>query len=241
MANCRIQPTLNGLPHLGHAYLALLNEHAAHSTGGKLTLIYDDAQQQWIDSVGLKQMDEYAVNWVDDMEWLGIHFDAVISMRQYGAEFHKWFQMYQPAFDTDEDFPEMVFPEVVGEPTQYPYWPYVTAEKVYFDSMADVTHVIRGFDLRSEFWGYIYYWRKFVGGRPPKHQYIPRLLSNESEIDTVSKTVGTFKIATLREKGCKPKDILNYLRLSCLVDPAGEWTFENVKPHPQMIVKDGFF
>ena len=68
---CRFAPSPNGRLHLGHAYSALRNERLAADTGGRLILRIED-----LDRARSKPAFEAAIR--DDLDWLGIRFEAEI-------------------------------------------------------------------------------------------------------------------------------------------------------------------
>ncbi len=132
----------------------------------------------------------------------------------------------------------------------YPYVPYYTAEKVVYDHQAHINLLIRGEDLLSEYALYQHFCDRF-GFPRPKHIYLPRLMAaradaaradaemaNENsedgfqELDTVSKTQGKWKIATLRDDGMTPSDIRRVLSVACLDDRAGKWDWRNIRWRP---------
>jgi glutamyl-Q tRNA(Asp) synthetase len=65
----RFAPSPNGALHLGHAYSALLNERLAAEMSGRLLLRIED-----LDGARCKPQHEAAI--IDDLAWLGLHFDA---------------------------------------------------------------------------------------------------------------------------------------------------------------------
>lgn len=65
----RFAPSPNGRLHLGHAYSAILNRSMADRLGGRLLLRIED-----VDPVRCTPALETAM--LDDLEWLGIRFDA---------------------------------------------------------------------------------------------------------------------------------------------------------------------
>jgi len=77
--NTRFNPTTNGTGHLGHAYIAILNYHAAKSSGGEFIVRFDDDQEWWVERLGRAKMAEYAEAWKEDLEWLGIVPDRYTS------------------------------------------------------------------------------------------------------------------------------------------------------------------
>ena len=45
--NTRFNPTISGPLHIGHLYMALVNEAEAHRSGGKFIVRVDDTNRQW--------------------------------------------------------------------------------------------------------------------------------------------------------------------------------------------------
>lgn len=97
MSTTRINPTVNGFCHLGHIYLALVNEFAAHSTGGRFIVRFDDCQGRWLKLLGAAKMAEYAAGWLDDLEWLGIQIDGVVFESAIHARIDARIQQVFPA------------------------------------------------------------------------------------------------------------------------------------------------
>ena len=92
--------------------------------------------------------------------------------------------------------------------------------------------LIRGIDLITEFSLYEHYIEEFE--LPfPRHVYLPRLtLGGNGEISDISKTAGNNSIKQLREYGITPLQIIDSLKRSCLKDPEGDWSIDNVKANP---------
>ncbi len=65
----RFAPSPNGALHLGHAYSALLNQRLAAEVRGRLLLRIED-----LDRTRCKREYEKAI--IDDLDWLGLAFDA---------------------------------------------------------------------------------------------------------------------------------------------------------------------
>lgn len=237
MTNTRLMPTANGRCHLGHLYLALVNSYHAHSTGGRFTLIIDDNQASWVALNGAESMHRFAKLWIEDMEWAGIKFDMVI----YQSERREWLmdELRRLNYDGEPEHAEYPYvPITIDGKQQYPFEDFLTVEKVLMDSLAGVDLVIRGEDLHCEYCLYQSMWNKYItrhgGAKPPDHVYLPRLRTGGSpgELDTVSKTNGTFKVDTYREQGWTKAGIETLLRESCLVDPYEPWDYHNVKREP---------
>jgi len=57
--NTRFNPTISGPLHIGHLYMALVNEAEAHHTGGKFIVRADDTQDYWNHWMKKDQQDKY--------------------------------------------------------------------------------------------------------------------------------------------------------------------------------------
>ena len=57
--NTRFNPTISGQLHVGHLYMALVNEAEAHRSGGKFTVRVDDANAYWVLNMGKRLIDQY--------------------------------------------------------------------------------------------------------------------------------------------------------------------------------------
>jgi glutamyl/glutaminyl-tRNA synthetase len=127
------------------------------------------------------------------------------------------------------------FPCVIGTDFDvYPYTRYLTAKTALLDYANGIDTVIVGIDLLPRF---ALYWEMVTlfGLRPVEQVFLPRL-RGKGELDNVSKTNGAHKIATYRDAGWKPKEVIKLLKMSCLDDPDGEWDLRNIKPTPQVVL-----
>jgi len=224
----RFSPTVNGNLHIGHIFMALVNEYEAHHSGGKFTVRFDDDQKYWneIKHVDTKEIETGIKN---DFMWLGIKVDE--------WESEKLMKHNRALISGSKIPPEMAeypdIPEVVGwTAATYPYAPNLTALKVLLDYVDGVNLLIRGIDLITEFSLYEHYIEEFE--LPfPRHVYLPRLtLGGNGEISDISKTAGNNSIKQLREYGITPLQIIDSLKRSCLKDPEGDWSIDNVKANP---------
>ena len=227
----RLNPTSNGLMHVGHAYLALINWRVARTTGGRFILRFDDNQRCWLNILGAPQMRHFAHLWIRDLLWLGLQPDEILYQSEMEHRSHPVLHALLPGLDPPSTYPQVPLTPWTDSP-QYPYTPWLTAEIVWADWYSGVDHLIVGEDLLSRF--SLYCWMAdAMGISQIPHTYIPRLLcSDNGQVDTVSKTNGRWKIATLRERGMSPSQVLDMLARACLVDPNGEWDIANVKAHP---------
>jgi glutamyl/glutaminyl-tRNA synthetase len=233
MTTARLNPTLNGLPHLGHAYLALTNQHAARSTGGKFYFRGEDDQTAWLKIHTAQQMREFGEQWMEDMFWLGIEFDGAFYESDMMVS-ERIRDVWPDAQDTGV-FPPVMFPTVVGSTHDwYPYTRYLTAKVRLLDSMLGVDMLIVGMDLLPRF--ALYSEVSILLGLPLIPQiFLPRL-RGKGELDDVKKTNGTHRIAAYRDAGWKPQEVVKLLRMSCLDDPDGDWDWRNIKASPQVVI-----
>lgn len=234
--NTRFNPTLNGTIHIGHLYMALVNEAEARDSGGKFIVRFEDNQKEWCYYNTQAQMDQYADTILEDLEWVGIKIDKIefqsILEPEYKRLLHHLNGGDLPVREmyVFEQQPDVTYTNAVA----YPYAPYLTAEKVILDFMDVITLLIRGEDLLTEYSLYCYFCDLW-GIRKPKHVYLPRLrMPDGSEMQSeISKTTGNFKVEGYRKSGMKPDKLLAKMREACLIDPDGKWLIKNIKRRPE--------
>ena len=235
----RFNPTANGPIHLGHAYMALVNQAEAHITHGSFLLRLEDDQDYWAWKNGPEKTREYCENIVRDLDWLGIVPDRITLQSQT----HEQLQGALDIFLRGRELRDLAFrlqfraPEVHGmyDYVFYPYAPYLTIHKALEDAIDSINLLIRGIDLLSEnaFYEYVC---EILGVFPPRAVYMPRMvLPDGQQFAQLSKTEGTGRIEDYRTKGYHPDDVLELLRKSCLIDHSGPWLIQNVKDKPVWI------
>jgi len=234
----RFNPTVNGPLHLGHLFLALVNATEAHRSGGEFIVRWDDNQRDWLELLGQAAIDRFRQQMVLDLStyiqvdrWTsqaeaGVHFDPSLPIPFTILEQpHYSLPIYE---NTAEFVPDRGM-------NLYPYAPAYTAERVYLDRVEGVSWLIRGLDLLPEFAFYEFI-REMAGFPAVRHTYLPRLRAGSGgQLSPVSKSGGGF---TIRDYTAElgPEGVLDLLRVSCLLDPAGEFTVENVKSDPRLVV-----
>lgn len=229
--NTRINPTANGLPHLGHAYLALVNQHEARRTGGRFILRCEDDQTSWSKLHTADEMREFSRGWLRDLSWLGIVPDEFVLESTLADEAWHAVHLHWPNAHDTGVFPHV--PQVAGDTAEhYPYALALTAKVAYLDWRHEVGRLIVGHDLLSRYSLYCYCCE--VMGLPiPRQTFLPRLVCDQGgQIDSVSKTRGEWKLAALRERGVTPGQVMEMLRMACLNDPRRPWEIENIIPRP---------
>lgn len=224
MANTRFNPTTNGYLHLGHLYMALVNQAEAHASGGVFGVRFDDDQVYWNWKYG-DRVREFKEQMIVDLATFGInpaYWHSQMEMEQEAKDLlHNQFR----AHVTAQAFaPNRGAAEVRGM-TCYPYVEEITAHKVIFDFIDGCTWIIRGMDLLTEDCLYRHLCERFTIPIP-RLTYIPRLLFAGDE---VSKTAGNFK---LKDYHHRAGEVLERLAEDCLIDPAQGWRVENVKDKP---------
>lgn len=232
--NTRFNPTANGPLHLGHIYMALVNEHMAHSTNSTFILRIDDNQRSYFEKLGgPKQMHEIGMAQSRDLDWIGIQTDRVVY--QSGTEelakatlTKTHFRMVVDHHPLDRETFPIIHDSIATRP--WPLSAWITAEKVVLDRLEDVEAMVRGPDLIQEHQLYMYFCALF-GYRFPKCYYLPRLVAADGEI---SKTRENWQIGGLRSTGITPEQIRQILRESCLVNPDESWHIDNVKDLPRL-------
>jgi glutamyl/glutaminyl-tRNA synthetase len=240
VATTRFCPTCNGLLHVGHAYLALLNCHAAKSTGGKFIVRFDDNQRYWMDKLGEGAIETYSLAMRVDLNWMGIGADEITSERMFDEQ-NQLFIARRGGLRLLEHGEDIDFPTVTTKSIDriYPYVSYLTATKVVQDYREGIDLVIRGVDLVSEASLYWYFCR-LLGLPLVRQVFVPKLMAATTpcgngglkDLADVSKHNGKASIRDYREAGWSPNDLVAMLAGSCLEDPHGEWTYENVRQQP---------
>lgn len=229
----RLNPTTNGPLHIGHVYNALVNLAESDS----MALRFDDNQRFWIDLLGEEAMQEYAKGQLEDLEWMGIKSHKVVYnslaesvVLQIMAERPRWRDIYN--YRKDE-------PIIVSNPRIEPMGPmfFVTAEKVILDNLMNCDVIIRGLELLQENALYLYLCGIFGYPTPKKMIYIPRLMANDgTELASISKTAGQWKVEDLRAQHVSPEEIMTTLRHACLKDLSGGFTADNLQGAPVLPV-----
>src|SRR5574340_100260 len=232
----RFNPTTNGLLHVGHLYLILVNEWESHNSkfGGKFIVRFDDNQAYWREKMGKEGTERITAGIKDDLEWLGIEVDQYVSQLEIESttydELDRYMERIKHPVLRGMYYHDRV-PMTKSTFTYYPYTPYYTLEKVWLDFQEKVSTLIRGIDLVTE---YAFYEYVVDALALPKvqHIYLPRLRQESGELANLSKTEGNWKIGELKELGFTPQEIKHHLAMSCLANPSGEWSVDNVLPNP---------
>ena len=235
--NTRFNPTMCASPHIGHLYIALVNEREAHRSGGRFTVRIDDTQEAWIHRVGKKKMRQYE----DEFRLtLSEFMDIDIWMRQSEMPSIQDIVMDTPIGNL---IPAPAFsPNVIAElipdpdPWLYPCTPFLTFEKVVWDYYGQITWLIRGADLLTEAALYEFYSR-MLKLRSVLQIYLPRLRAESNRELTDSGGVNVSKINrtyTLQKQldAFGVDDVLHKLELACLVDPEKGFFLDNIKRYP---------
>jgi glutamyl/glutaminyl-tRNA synthetase len=220
----RFNPTCNGMLHLGHLYIALINYHEAKQAGGKFILRLDDDQPDWIAEIGRDGLRHYGAS-------------ALETLRAFGLTPDEWYFQSRIVIDQAPAYKPSPFPAPIDplatSQTWYSYTPRFTYCKVVMDYRDQISLLIRGVDLLSEFSLYQFY-VDLLGYPSPKHYYLPRLLDHSGA--EISKTNGAPSVNSYLER-YTPEQIIERLAHCILNVPAIGWRSFNVKRHP-VIAKD---
>ena len=229
MYSCRFNPSSNGPLHLGHIYMALVNETVAHESGGKFIVRFDDSHPVRIAAMGRERMEFIRRGQQQDLEWLGIEPDKFIKQSDVIDEVHEWLSTRTGVL-LDRNPPECI-PELIGDDVLlYPLTPTLTAEKVVMDWMEGVNLLIRGLDLLSEYSLYQYYCERFELQRV-RHIYLPRLRWARGDM---SKSGGAQSVSDLRQNGYTSEQVRVMVETACLRNVANGWTLQNLKSEPRL-------
>jgi len=213
--------------------MALVNEAYARERGGKFLVRFDDSHPLYLAEMGRERLDRVVGEQHDDLEWLGLKPDAYVRQIDIIEEVRAWTRenTKTPLFYYKHPAP---IPWVVGEgfTLPFPLAPELTMEKVVIDNWEQVTHLIRGMDLLTEYSLYQFHCLCFDMPQP-KHIYLPRLKWQPGDM---SKTFGAILISELRSRGYSPKEVRDLLAKSCLIHPPTGWVIENIKPEPRIVL-----
>jgi glutamyl/glutaminyl-tRNA synthetase len=230
--NCRFNPTVDGNLHLGHIYVAAVNEYEAHHSGGQFIIRFDDNQKIWKLRQERREMLTIEKNMIEDFEWLGIKFDLVKSTEAMKTVITKYRDEVAAYPDVHEMVNVLNAPNLIGtDMFMHGYNAELTIEKVIADWIDEIGLLIRGSDLITEFALYSYFcdlWRI----PQPIHVYLPRLLDINGR--EMSKTKGSISIMAMRNKGASMNAVWDLLTDSCLKDPSGNWSIDNIKDEPRL-------
>jgi len=242
--NTRFNPTITGPLHVGHLYMALVNETEAHLSGGNFIVRVDDQNKYHVISLGKKLIDQLFNEYQDQISrfmkvdiW---HRESQMPRPEEVIGNHPILDMItQDGLWTVSD---VIWKEEGS--WVWPYSPYATFEKVVFDFWEGITLLIRGEDLITETNLYEFYERQ-VGLLRPRHVYLPRLLAEPDvevghnlemvdSLSNVSKTLGTYALKKQIDK-FGVDETMNLLRQSCLIDEDGDFVVENIKRIPIVV------
>lgn len=234
--NTRFNPTTNGELHIGHAYMALVNQAEARHGKGKFIVRFEDTAIEWLLYLNHSKQLDYAKGMIEDLEWLDIKADEYQYQSQMQDQLHESILLLN-----GEPLKEEHRIKFDGLTPNVPYLnygiaaynPHLTAERVIFDALSNITYVIRGEDLITEYALYYNFCDRW--GLPrPEHAYLARLtMADGAEmLPQISKTTGNNKIKSYRESGINSDELLEKLRKACLKNPDGDWVISNLKARP---------
>lgn len=225
----RFNPTASGPLHVGHLYIALVNEVEAHRTGGKFIVRVDDTQAHWEARLGRKRIDQYYVEYQELLNLFMLvdvwHKQSQMPTPRDIIGVHDVLNAYSRKFDNGD---RVEYQERFGREWQG-YSPQYLVEKVILDYYENTSLLIRGEDLITESNLYSHFIEEI--GLPRVHQvYLPYLERDESG-ERVSKSAGTYNLEKQLD-AFGIEGILSRLRESCLIDLEGEFVIDNIKRRP---------
>jgi glutamyl/glutaminyl-tRNA synthetase len=230
----RFNPSCNASLHLGHLYTILVNEHYAHSRGGRFLVRFDDSHPSYRKSLG-DRINRVREHMREDIEWLGVPVDEWHSQWEWAPRIEE--ELRRVGFADcpvriDDSGPTCVWKRGVEIYRPWPHDTRLTAEHVVTDHLMGVTDVIRGEDLLTEYCMYQYLCDEFKYPRP-KHVYLPRLRGLDGEI---SKTAGSTTVAEYRARGHTPEEIKGALCEGSLIHLCDPWCLENLRVQPVVVL-----
>ena len=225
----RFNPSVNGNLHLGHLYVALVNEALSIESGGKFYVRFDDTAPGHIADIGKKRMAIIRKNQEDELNWLGLKVDAYYGQEDTLAEVH---EILKKKLDWSDPDGRAIQPEIIADShvMLFPAVPMITAEKVVFDHMIGTTLLVRGMDLMTEYSLYQYFCQ-ILGYEEPRHIYLPRMSYAGGDM---SKRQGGIFISSLRADGYTPEEIRWMVARAALHEPWSGWSLLNLKGSPRL-------
>ena len=253
--NTRFNPTANGPLHIGHIYMALLNEGMAHESGGKFHVRFDDNAPHFmrgfirqIPGVGWATPEKAHIQ-LEELEWAGLEIDSVSSQTEMEEEINKFLASRDFRWGSGVvGYGYSTVPIVtnISPPEGFILHVRHAVEKVVSDYRDGSDVLIRGTEWLVEHHLYMYFCALF-GFRFPKCYYVPRLIMARdvargrgaaSTVEDVSKTIGNWSVPELRAAGVSPSQMRSELRESCLVNPTGLWDVGNLKDQPRLASRE---
>lgn len=248
--NVRFNPSANGPLHVGHIYMALVNEHLAHSTGGEFHVRFQDGPVWlgWnIPDRSPEDSLRIAHQQLDTLREMELIVDSVSYQSAMEEEMYQFLaeRNFRLVIDNAKrKYHSGSKPIIISNPDihGFPLSAQHTLEKVVLDHMDGSDAMVRGYEWIQEHWLYTYFCALF-GFRYPTCYYGPRLLMAEAinsyprYTDEISKTIGNWRVKDLMDYGITPTQIRRLLRESCLIDPSGLWSVDNIKNQPRLVVR----
>lgn len=227
--NTRFNPTISGQLHVGHLYMALVNEAEAHRSGGEFIVRVDDVQPNWCHWIKEEQRDQYYLEYQEQLSKF-MHIDAwyrqstMPKPREIVGD-HPLLNKWRIGFDQDHN---VEYPKKLGYGWNG-YSPLYLVNKVILDYYTKTTLLIRGENLIGESSLYEHFLSE-IGLLRVYHIYLPHLETPDTNV-TISKTRGGYTIQKQLD-AFGVEETLERLRDSCLVNPNGEFFVSNIKSNP---------
>lgn len=234
--NTRFNPSCNGALHLGHIYTMLINEQLAHTTGGTFSVRMDDTSLT-TQTISNNRLADIVRSQLADMEWLRIRTDTITyqsgDQKKVRDKLEDYGYVRRPV-KAAKDYKMPYSVRMGNRWIPYPYDPNETAERVVYDYLGKITHLIRGEEFLTEFSLYCLFCEDW-NINMPDFVMIPRLVGFHGE--DISKTNGGYTIAELRHDGYTQDFIKDMLADSCLEVPPNGWTIHNLKREPRITIR----
>lgn len=238
----RFNPTVNGGLHVGHMYMALVNEAEAHANNGKFSVRFDDTQEvykwgvSWTGARMTKEeIEKTADQMADELLWMGLQVDAFLYQSNLEEHVNKFLlHLNRGPLEVKKVYTSQTNPEChwMGWDVNYPYVPWLTAEKVLYDYLTGCNLLIRGDDLLGE-WSLYMYFCDLWGLPVPRQVFLKRMkYSGGAEMLDISKTRGSGTIAQYRADGWTAAELKKVMARACLIDVDGPWLIKNLKAEP---------
>ena len=228
--NTIFNPTANGPLHIGHLYCLLVNL-AETTRDGTCICIFNDISDVFIQKMGYQKMREYGKQAQDDLDWMGL------------SPVYDWMSNYSHLLRQAKTYDMLSLEErcliknkaktIPRNDQLSPYIAYETAFKTLIHKEYNINLRICACDLITEYHLYCHFCI-LNNYNIPETWFIPRLISNDRELYDISKSSCNHKISDYRSQGYTPKDIIELLKRSCLINTELGFRLNNIKQRPSL-------
>lgn len=228
MKNTRFSPSLNGSLHLGHLYMAWVNQSYARQCHGEFVLRFDDLAPRMAGD-DCTRMAEWATEaeailreadvLPDRTTYLSTYLDPCSAQPESVPSRNRWLRPVE--FEGHDNLSNS---------------PRLVETRVRADIAEHIGTVIRGEELLPELQLYEFL-NLQLGGPPRELVYLPRLrVRTKGKVTTISKTYGNLQLRDLFRQAW-PQQWLDRIKQTILQDPDAPFSWKNLNPDPVIEVE----